>query len=52
MPSGFISTSAGSTGWRRISEVSGEKGWVLRPWKERAQSMGVVVVVESEADSS
>lgn len=43
MPSGLISTSAGSTGARRVFEHSSENGCVLRPWKERAQSMGVLV---------
>ena len=38
MPSGFISTSSGSSGLSRISAVSLENGSTDRPWKELVQS--------------
>lgn len=38
MPSGFISTSSGSSGLSRMSAVSLENGSTDRPWKELVQS--------------
>jgi len=38
MPSGLHSTSSGEMGARSTSAASLEKGWALRPWKERVQS--------------
>jgi hypothetical protein len=38
IPSGFISTSSGSSGLSRTSAVSLENGSTDRPWKELVQS--------------
>ena len=38
MPSGLISTSAGSSGLSKISAASFENGSTERPWKELVQS--------------
>jgi hypothetical protein len=47
MPSGLISTSAGSTGASSTARAAASKAVADRPWKERDQSTGSVGAVGS-----
>jgi hypothetical protein len=51
MPSGLTSTSSSTTGASRISDCSGVKDMLPRPWYERVQSMAGTPSVSGGASS-